>query len=345
MENNSNNSILVSIIVPFFNASPYLDQCIGSISNQTLTNIEIILINDGSTDNSLQIVEHWLKKDKRIILYSQKNKGVSEARNLGLNFAKGKYVGFVDADDWIEHDMYELMYNETQRESVDWVISNINVHEKNNESFLRLKIKNEFTDISNNKTPVIHELLRFKYDFANWNKLFKKEIIDKNQIRFNNEMTLWEDLLFNLQYLFFINKIVVVDKGLYNYRILNNSLTRANPNLLVNQFNKLYFEFNTFLKSNHAELELITFNTEISRAAYYYLFNELYKSAINNSNNIKTKFYHFYKMIKELNTQICQVNPLATSFSQKIKYYLLRNKSYFFFTAIIFLTNWIKKND
>ncbi len=109
----------VSVIVPVYNVEKYLEECIESLINQTLTDIEIICINDGSTDNSLKILEELQKKDNRIKIINQKNSGVSSARNNGIENATGEYIGFVDSDDWIDSDYYEKLYNTAKKYNSD----------------------------------------------------------------------------------------------------------------------------------------------------------------------------------------------------------------------------------
>ena len=100
----------ISVVIPIYNAEEYLEECLESVVGQTLRDIEIICINDGSTDNSAKICEKYAKKDKRIIFVSTENKGPGAARNTGLGFAKGEFIGFVDSDDWIDLDFYEKLY-------------------------------------------------------------------------------------------------------------------------------------------------------------------------------------------------------------------------------------------
>ena len=109
--NTNNKQINVSIILPAYNVEYYIDKCIQSLLNQTLKNIEIILINDGSTDNTLKIIENFSKLDSRIKVVSKNNGGVASARNLGVTLSKGKYIDFVDPDDFIELNTYEILYN------------------------------------------------------------------------------------------------------------------------------------------------------------------------------------------------------------------------------------------
>lgn len=110
---------LISIIVPVYNVEQYLDDCLISIINQTYKNLEIILIDDGSTDKSGKICDEYAKKDSRIIVIHKENGGVSSARNAGLRIAKGAYIGFVDPDDWIAEDMYEVLYSNAKKYDAD----------------------------------------------------------------------------------------------------------------------------------------------------------------------------------------------------------------------------------
>lgn len=122
---------LVSIIVPVYNVEQYLPKCIESIINQTLSNIEIILVNDASTDSSGEIINEYAKKDKRITTIHKQNGGQGSARNEGLKIAKGKYVGFVDSDDWIDKDMYESLVSKAIKEDSNLVVCNRRVYDVN----------------------------------------------------------------------------------------------------------------------------------------------------------------------------------------------------------------------
>jgi glycosyltransferase involved in cell wall biosynthesis len=343
MDSGINHSILISIIVPVYNASAYIDQCIESITNQTLDEIEIILINDGSTDNSLQHLENWSIKDRRIKVYNQRNQGVSEARNFGLNLAKGQYIGFVDADDWVEPEMYEKMYNEIINQKADWVISNVFIHKSNHNPILRLELTDRIVELTSDKTFSIIELFRFKYDFANWNKLFKKEIIDEHTIRFNTEMKLWEDLLFNLKYILFLDKIVIINEGFYHYRVVENSLTRSNSSLLVNQYNKLFGDYINYLSSHNNQKELFCFKNEISRAAYYYLINEVYVNTLSQSDSFFKNIIHFRNTIKHLNKDMFNIETKSFDTFKKIKYWLFLHEKHWLLSLLICTSNLFRK--
>ena len=110
---------LISVIIPVYNVEKYLDRCVESVVNQTYKNLEIILIDDGSTDNCLAKCDEWARKDSRIKVIHKKNGGLSDARNAGLKIAQGKYIGFVDSDDWIRCDMYQMLYERLQIDDSD----------------------------------------------------------------------------------------------------------------------------------------------------------------------------------------------------------------------------------
>lgn len=169
---------LVSIIVPVYNVEKYLRQCIDSIINQTYKNIEIILVDDGSTDNSGKICDEYAKKDKRIKVIHKKNGGLSDARNVGIEKATGETLSFVDSDDFVEEDMIETMFNELIKKNVKIVVHGYYI--KKAEKIAHKKI---------NEEKVISDMEAIKLCFCDnnfgfyvWNKIYKKELFEK--IRF-----------------------------------------------------------------------------------------------------------------------------------------------------------------
>jgi len=205
---------LISIIVPVHNSSKYLSNCIESIINQTYKNIEIITIENGSTDNSLEILNKY--KDK-ILIEVLKESGLSQARNKGLEISKGKYIAFIDSDDTIESNFIEELYNNLKENNSDMSICNFTeIYEETNKTILRNYYPQE--TISNNQ--IQNNLNKFNY--AIWNKLYKKEILEKNNIKFPIGLK-YEDIPFVLEYIIKCNKISKVNKYLYNYKIHKNS--------------------------------------------------------------------------------------------------------------------------
>ncbi|MFI3327172.1 MAG: glycosyltransferase [Clostridia bacterium] len=205
---------LISIIVPVYKVEKYLDNCIQSIVDQTYTNLEIILIDDGSPDNCPQMCDDWAKKDYRIKVIHKENGGVSLARNVGLNIASGEYIGFVDSDDWLEPNMYQNMLQSMINNSVGmvecgyYVEGNGKNQKKSNIEYIsKVYTGQEVIDII-----VSHSK---KFEWFLWCKLFKKSLI-KN-IRFQNDIKIFEDMLFCLEYLKNAKSVCLIEDKYYHY--------------------------------------------------------------------------------------------------------------------------------
>lgn len=176
--------IKVSVIVPVYNTSEYLDKCITSLINQTLKDIEIIIVNDGSIDDSQKKIELWQKKDKRIKLYNKENGGQASARNLGLSVANGEYIAFLDSDDYVSNEMYYLLYQEAKKDNLDMVICDYyldygNKILKSNQLSTKTSIMSSSDYILSTPSPV--------------NKLIKRSFLKENNFSFP-EGFIYEDL-------------------------------------------------------------------------------------------------------------------------------------------------------
>lgn len=224
----------VSVIVPVYNVEQYLRKCLDSLVNQTLKDIEIIVVNDGSPDNSQEIIDEYVKKyPKKVKSYIQENGGQGSARNFALKKAKGKYIGYVDSDDYVSLDMYEKMYNQIEQEKSDIVICNNYI------------VNGDHIVIEKDNTLVYND------DFeracfgkmAVWNKLYKRELIIKNEIEFASKVW-YEDLAFTVKTIISANKISFVDEPLYYY-IIREGSTMNNNNVKRNT--ELFFAFNDLM--------------------------------------------------------------------------------------------------
>ena len=206
---------LISIIVPCFNSEKTIAACLMAIKKQSYSNIEIIVIDDGSTDATVSIAEKLAKNDNRIKVYSKPNEGVSIARNYGIEKATGEYIGFVDADDTIICNMYEKMILAIENKQVGLVVCKYSTN----------KNKSIGDDFSWNKDQYMQEMFLPSCQIAAfvWNRLYRKEYIDKYSIRFHTDIKVCEDTLFNFEYSKNINSIYVVNESLYEYRINSNS--------------------------------------------------------------------------------------------------------------------------
>ena len=212
----------ISIIVPIYNCELYLNDCIQSIVNQTYKNIEILLINDGSQDNSDKICNEWLKKDKRIIYFSKTNSGVSDTRNIGIKNATGQFIAFIDSDDIISPYYCEILYKGIANGfdlSVAGVL--ITANRKN----LDFNLVNEYQEIK--PEQAYNYLIENKQFYTYpWNKLYKLDIIKKiGQNPFDQHIHLCEDMLFNAKYLQFCKKINFNESKIYLYYQNNTSIT------------------------------------------------------------------------------------------------------------------------
>ncbi len=217
---------LISIIIPVYNVEKYLRKCLDSIINQTYKKLEIILIDDGSTDNSGKICEEYAKKDDRIIVIHKENAGVSSARNRGIELANGKYIGFIDSDDWIEENMYETLYQNLLQFDVDISMCNYSIIRNHKKTFHKHDLEDGIL-IDNKKE--FFELLRLNYykGFL-WNKLFKSEII--KEMRMREPIYVCEDLLFIAEVATKCKNFYFDNQCLYNYLIRENSAITGKVN-------------------------------------------------------------------------------------------------------------------
>lgn len=212
----------ISIIIPIYNCEKYLSRCLDSIINQTFTNIEIICINDGSTDSSLKILQDYKTKDPRIIIINQNNQKLGAARNRGLEIQKGNYITFIDSDDWIDNDYLEKLYNAIKTHNADCAISCVMKNRQNNTSYYFLNNKKEI--FINKAKNLINELIVPPQWYVVWGKLYKKDVIQN--LRFV-ENAYFEDMDYLLSASLNIKSIVKVPKTSYHYFANNNSIVRG----------------------------------------------------------------------------------------------------------------------
>ncbi|WP_028550871.1 glycosyltransferase family 2 protein [Paenibacillus sp. UNC451MF] len=236
-------SIKVSVIVPVYNAEQYIAHCIESLLNQTLEECEFIFVNDGSKDQSGQVIEEYSKTDSRIKLVHQSNQGVSAARNAGLQEATGTYIGFVDADDYVDKDMYEVLYNTAIESDYDVVISNFESEIEGHKVIttypfpLGTVLKKDYIE---------QEVLTYflKSDQLNTvcSKLYKNKRIQDYKVKFPEKVALGEDGLFNMQFFRHADRIQYIDYTGYHYREVVGSATR---NILEKDYFKRALEVYT----------------------------------------------------------------------------------------------------
>ncbi|MCK4650245.1 glycosyltransferase family 2 protein [Candidatus Pacearchaeota archaeon] len=211
----------ISIIMPVYNSEKYLKKSIGSVLNQTLREIELICINDCSTDNSLKILMGFQKKDKRIkILSNKKNIGPGESRNIGINIAKGEYVCFLDSDDWLEKNACEILIKKAKSGGADIVYIRPKIV-FSNRIILDKRLLTEKDASSIDK--VFRKNLMRKVAWAPWSKMIKRDILLKNKIFFP-KIHIAEDMDFSARVIYFSKKITFAEEYLYNYYVREGSL-------------------------------------------------------------------------------------------------------------------------
>lgn len=208
----------VSIIIPVYNVSKYLDKCLDSVLNQTYQNLEIVIVDDGSTDGSGAICDEYALKDKRISVYHQDNKGVSSARNYALNIISGKYVCIIDSDDYLSKNYVEAMLTSALNNQLDFVCCGVYALEK--EDGTCQFVKKSRDDQIKNRLETI-ELLFSQHGFNGWgvNKLYKTEILQTYNIRYREDLRFCEDEVFCLEYIIHISKSRYIKDVLYHYML------------------------------------------------------------------------------------------------------------------------------
>ena len=209
-------TIMVSVIVPIYNVEEYLEECLESIRNQTYTNIEVILVNDGSTDGSKEICEQFCQQDNRFKLVTQENKGLSAARNRGVKESIGEYIMFVDSDDVVKDNIVEVLFF--------YMNSDVDIVECQITRCKDELVENESTSIifKGESTEAILKSIEFKeVKFCAFTKLYRRELVEKVPFL---EGYIYEDVYTGMNYLKYIRKMVVVDLKGYYYRVRPNSI-------------------------------------------------------------------------------------------------------------------------
>ncbi len=244
----SQEKALISIIIPVYKVEKYLEKCIQSVINQTYENLQIILVDDGSPDNCGKICDEYAKKDHRIEVIHKSNGGLSDARNKGLEMAKGEYIGFVDSDDYIEADMYEVLYNLLKQYNADVSICNFYTVSQG-----KISIKNADNGINEyNRIEILKEILLDKniQSYA-WNKLYKKELFDEIKYPIGKK---YEDIGTTFYLLEKCNKVVVTGKSEYYYINRQDSIVNNVTESTITDYIELIIQRYDYIEENIKEL-------------------------------------------------------------------------------------------
>lgn len=263
----------ISLIIPVYNVEKYLTRALKSVEEQTFKNFEVIIVDDGSTDKSVEIAEEFCKKNKNFHLIKQQNKGPAAARNAALDSCKGKYIGFMDSDDYLEPKFLELLYGAAIKNDADISCCNFNFYypEKN------LKLYMPFNSIPGvySKTKALKKLiLDIGTHYFVWNKLTKRELFFENNFKFD-EMY-FEDIAASPRLFYYANKIVLSGKALYNYTSRETSILHSMNVKKINDFIKSLGVIRNFLENEKAYKDyrkhIWIYSQKAKIVCYYYVF-------------------------------------------------------------------------
>lgn len=287
----------------------YIERCINSITNQTMKDIEIIVVNDGSTDKTLNILEFLSKKDDRIKIINKENGGISSARNKGLKSAVGEYVIFIDADDWIDEKTCEKMYSYALKNKLDVVMCNAKEVDDDGEK----KIIKEIDNHKIKNTDLISELLIGNVIAAVWNKMIKRSFLNENNIKFPEKISIGEDLYVVFQILFYTNNIAKIEEDYIFYYQRSLGVTRKFNNKfydIIKAINllEIFLEKENCIEIYRKELKFCKFMHVYNYRVYQFpvkckIHRELYNYCKRNNlfivDNVHIQEYWLSSSIKE----------------------------------------------
>ncbi len=304
---------LISIIIPIYNAERYIDKCINSVIKQTYQNLEIILINDGSTDSSGEIADTYKKIDNRIIVKHIDNSGVSVARNIGISIASGKYISFVDSDDYIEEKMIEELYNSIVNYNSDIAICNIFFEDEN---ALSVKEFHYYTPLLNRKEFLENIFYVESIQGYTWNKLYLSKLIKEKNTKFDKKASVLEDDLFNTEIICSNKNLTIsyIDKQLYHYVSNSSSVSNTDFNLKKLSYfyvrnKEIYMLENEQFDVNYLKIDycaafirarILMKKNKIEKTEQFYKFSEYFKKYKKEIKlyNLSTKMRIKYLIVK-----------------------------------------------
>ncbi|MDD3392065.1 MAG: glycosyltransferase [Bacilli bacterium] len=286
----------ISVIVPVYNVEQYLEKCLTSLINQTLEDIEIIIVNDGSPDNSQQIIDKYVSKyPDKIKSFIKENGGLSDARNYGITKATGEYIAFIDSDDWADVKMFEIMYNKAISNYFDIVVCNVEYVYENDSKLVDSNVKKDIYD-----KKAIKKIMTKIYPSA-WNKIYHKNLFLNNV--FFKKGVWFEDVEFMYRLLPYVNSIGQVDGYFVKYLQRSNSITSTFDNRIFNYIdnwngiidyykqNGLYNEYKQVLEYSYVRYLYATF----IKSALKFKNKKFYQEAVEQAIlNVKRNFSHYY---------------------------------------------------
>lgn len=339
--------IMISIIVPVYNCISSLEKCIDSIQNQTWTDWELLLIDDGSTDGSEQLCDIFASKDARIHVLHKPNGGVSSARNMGLDHAKGEYVMFCDSDDWVEPEWCEQLYLAAKQNSGCQPICNYYRSTADCESINREgQCENMGKSIAK---ADFFSLNRYELLGIPWNKIYLRSLLEDNHIRFQTELSLGEDLIFNLDYLHCLTDgFVFINRPLYHYSVgSTDSLSSKYYPDLVEIYRKVYMRIKDELCSIPEAYEKWKLEYEHS---YFFALDRVFRNTWSkkNSATVHQKWKYNQTVFHSEAFQNCR-KTIPKDYINVLQYWGLQTNSFLIYWATVILSEtisyYIHKNN
>lgn len=330
----------ISIIVPSYNSEKYISKCVESLVNQTYSHKEIIVVNDGSTDKTLQILRKLKEKYSEIIIIDKKNGGVSSARNIGIENASGKYIMFVDSDDWCEPQMCEEMIKLANKNNYDMVCCGYYMDSDNGNNLLEVVSKDVIEGDDVNNIGIILNKCNISYCVT---KLYNKEIINNNNIRFNEELSMGEDAVFTCDYILQINRIALINKAYYHYVRANNESLSTKYINDIDIFIKMVWDRLELLYDKYPKFRELEHKDGSSRAinsSKMYIYNN-YRKGCKLSSIERQKYIKYFMDDKNINDDMKNYRP--KSFIDKLYYILYKIKSPFIMDLVYSLRIYIVK--
>lgn len=303
----------VSVIIPVYNVEKYLEQCLDSVINQTLKDIEIICVNDGSTDNSKNILEKYAQKDSRIKILTQENKGQGAARNRGIKEATGKYLYFVDSDDWLVNNALEKLFNHITKTNADICVCGLIFYDQTDNSYRPRKVYS-ISDFTNNEEDICTYKDFSKIIFTQVEvslKMYDSEFFRKNNLFFA-EGVFFEDVITHTKAMILAQRVTFLGEHLYYYRKAREGSTMSTAKNDLRVLHALIFikETEKFLKENnlYKELEEEFLGFVLRAINYHYL-------------RISRKYQKIFKKEYEIYFKDIQIKKAIKKFPKLEKYY------------------------
>ena len=326
-------TIKVTVIMPVYNVAPYLRECLDSVVNQTLKDIEIICINDGSTDDSLQILEKYAQKDERIKIISQENQGQGVARNKGVEISTGEYIQFIDPDDWIELNMLETLYNFAKEHHSQVVKFNYTDYNDYSGKYKQQEFTKQIQEKYNydlNETPyytwrILKQDCLSALDLHVWTHFYQTDFIKSNNIQFAPSKH-GEDHLFADGAILLANKVDFLNKYLYFYRIRSGSAVHIKSDINFCVFDNITLLKEFLIKHNlFSELEEEWINYAKKVVTWHY--SQVPDKSIKKYEDLCLQYFsnekEFKKFLKEIKTKrsfLEQIFSLKNEYNDAIKY-------------------------